>query len=446
MTRSNARPAAAVGAYARALLGILALSACWGCEEETKDPEPPPLVLPDDPDPTYDDGHWAVEQRGVALDTEDIPIIVESGNAGLSTARIRDDFGLLVLNTPYVDWRATRCPSSSEAPNVQPRRNAERILGELRDRRGVTKDRIAVNVDLLTPGRRGILHVCFDRGESQARFGSQEHREKVIEAFRDLAGLPDLAYVTVGLELNRYYHLLVEEGGRDPRRVRDDYTNLVTLYREVYAAIKDVNPNIKVGPGISWAVFRGLTVPEIALELELDEQADDLEAVYRAFRRTVQPLLVDSRDNSRTADFLGVTMIPFTSNEPFSGDPAPDPDARPQAVQDILHHFRHLPLVADGLPVVLPRIDWPVTSNAFGNQKGLFLTTLKRAVSHVDVEWAAWRRMSDLQSTVAESNTCASYTRAAEPTLSFPEDFCYAGLVEESGRARPVLDILTTDP
>lgn len=413
-------------------LATLCLAACG--DEADPGPEPPVEVLPEAPEPEYTDGHWAKAQRGIALDEDDLPVI--QANAGLPPERLETDFGLLVLNRPYVDWRASICPRSNEAPNFQPLATAERFIASLKADKGVEYDRVAVNVDLLSPARRSLLYVCFDRGAPDPLFEVVEHREKIVAAFTDLAGLADLEYITVGLEMNRYYHL---ESGK----FRADYANWVTLYREVYDAIKAVNPDIKVGPGLSWAVLMTRTAPEIATVMGLEDGS--VEAVYRAYQRTVAPLLSAGRGTDRrvTADFIGFSIVPFGSEPPFQGQPAPEDESAKQAILD---YYLLLPVVAAGLPVTFPQIDWAVESGSTASLKGPFLTSLKHATSHVDVAWAAWRRLADLPRQPAEANPCVRYTGSTEATLRYPIDYCSAGMIEPSGKVRDVLDIFTTDP
>lgn len=412
------------------LIGMLALCGLAACDEEStpSGPTPPTVTLPEEPEAPAGAGHLAVAQRGLTLDLDDFAVITESDLAGISTQEIRDKFGRLVVNRPYVDWRASVCVDSDQAATYQPRGQLEQLLDQLEAQKGLTFERIAVNVDLLSPARQDLMFVCY--GADQPRFDVVPHREAVVAAFEDLARVPGVDYITVGLEMNRYYHLRVND-----QRVIDDYTNFVTLYRDVYAAIKAVNSDINVGPGLSWATFQNRTVPEIAEELNLDETG--MEAFYRAWQRTVLPLIGAS--NARTADFVGVSMIPFVQEGPFDGMPAP-PDAGDQA--DITEYYRRLPVFADGLPVVFPQVDWPASVRG---PKGDFLGTLKAAVSHVDLVWMAWLRTSDLPNT-ADASPCAKYTQAREPTLAYPQDFCTAGLVSDAGARKPVLDELLVGP
>jgi hypothetical protein len=420
------------------LLAAVAISACGNSSDG---PSAPEEQLPDEPDPTYGDGHWTKDQRGIALDENDLDVLVESSggaNVGITADRIRSDFGLLVLDRPYLENRFSACTDPDDAPDLRPRHRAEEIIGAFRDR-GITFDRVAVNVDLLQPSRHGLLYQCFQHGSSEPRFGVPEHREAVKAAFVELATLPGLEYITVGLDLDTYYHLKLDGG----QPLVNDYSNLVSLYREIYTAVKATNPDVKVGPGISWTVFRNRTVPAIAAELALDP-SDDLLAVYRAWQRTVAPLLSETTAQGKKtyADYLGISVVPAPAEAPYRGQPAPTGDDE----QAVLDFYRDIPIVAAGLPVVFPQIDWPVRADNLGSQKAAFLTLFQKAVSPVNVEWAAWRRLSDLPETNMGASKCAAFTGSADPDLAFPPDYCYAGLIGQSGRARDVLDVMTAAP
>ncbi len=416
------------------LLLVLALAACT---EETADaPTPDPAPLPEEPVAEYTDGHWAKAQRGVPMDSDDLPVVGELGGAGLTPSEITERFGVLVLNRPYVDWRVTSCADVDDATMAQPRHRSEQIVTELKAS-GVDFERIAVNVDLIAAARRSLLYVCFEQGAQGPRFEVLEHRAKIIEAFADLAGMDNMAYITVGLEMNRYYHLQDEAGGR----FLDDYSNYVSLYREIYAAIKEVNSNIQVGPGISWAVLQNRTVPELVSELDLDRD-NPIAGVHAAFERTVKPLLRDPGSGEVRADYIGLTILPFQNEDPFNGEPAPSSETAQQAILD---YYKYVPIVSEGLPVALPLIDWP-TNNSTAVNKDLFITTLKRALSHVDVEFASWRRLADLPKRPPEASPCRRYTEAGDSNLAHPEDFCTSGMVEETGAHRDLLDIFTQDP
>ncbi len=434
-------------APARSCLYALALAAACtlGCDGDPGEQpvlEPPPTVPPlalDDP------GHLTVEQRGVTIDADDLSVIAPGNDrVGVSPSTLADEFGLLVLNRPYVDWRATRCPPEAEAGPTQPRATSEDLLDRFADE-GISFDRVAVNVPMLAPGRRALLYVCFDEGAREARFDVPEHRREIIEAYVDLARAGIAKWITVGLEMNQYYHLVGEDDGR----LIDDYSNWVTLYHEIYQAIKEVDDGIRVGPGINWAVFHRRTMPELANELGLADPVG-VEAAAAAYNRTVRPLLSFGRGAARvrTADYLAISMIPFDSEDPWRGEAASEDEARQT---EMYQAFRWLPLVLgtgtdEALPLVLPMIDWAENSGAAAVKKGPFMQTLKTATSGLGVEWAAWRRLSTLPDEPAEANPCRKYTDNADPALRYAASYCNAGMLSESGERRTVWDIFLADP
>lgn len=436
-----------MNASARLRLCALALTAIWGlgCDEDPGEQpvlEPPPTVPPlalDDP------GHLAVEQRGVALDADDLSVIAPGNDrVGVSPSLLTDEFGLLVLNRPYVDWRATRCPPADDATAVQPRATSEDLIERFADEQ-ISFERVAVNVPMLAPGRRALLYVCFDEGAREARFDVPEHRREIIEAYEDLARSGVAKWITVGVEMNQYYHLVGEDG----ERLIDDYSNWVTLYHEIYLAIKAIDDGIRVGPGISWAVFHRRTMPELADELGLADPAG-VEAAAAAYNRTVRPLLAFGRGGGRTvtADYLAVSMIPFDNEAPWNGEASSEDEARQT---ELYQAFRWLPLVvgagtSEELPLVLPMIDWAENSGAAAVKKGPFMQTLKTATSGLDVEWAAWRRLSTLPDEPAEANPCRKYTDNNDAALRYAASYCNAGMLSESGERRTVWDIFLTAP
>ncbi len=429
----------------RLLAVLLACAVAFGCDDETTEGEAPAVVqLPDDPDPEYDEGNWSKAQRGLALDRHDVAVIRPSGdNIGLTPDRIAAGFERIVLNRLLVEF--IQAPRPDEASRYLPLAKAEDAVAAV-EGAGVTVGAVAVNVALLNPNGKALLHVELQSGAPKARFDVLEHRGVVLDAMRDLAGLDNLTHVTVGFELNRYYHLEDADSGEV---LQDDYSNLVTLYREVYRALKAAEPDLRVGPGVSWAFFQNRTVRQMVVEYGLEddegglsEQAE-LEAVVRAYQRTIRPLVVDPNSGEKTADYLGLSVLPFVSQAPFAGSPGPErPEMEPDAFAPIAAYYRHVRYVAGDLPVVLARIDWPTETKLNARNKAVFLTNLKRALSHVEIEWAAWRRTSDLPE-VQLSNTCAQ-----EKGLGHPVDYCYAGMLDENGEfeQRAVLDNLLTDP
>lgn len=409
---------------------------CFGCDDGD-DGQDDTVDAGIPPPPEYTEGNWSAAQRGLAIDAEDL-IVMPTPNGEITAQGLLDSFGLLVLNLPY-HQSMTGCPQANVAAQHQPKAKAQEQLTQLRAK-GLSFERVAVNVDLLNPTRTDLLSIC--QSSTTVRFDTPRHRQQVVETFEELARLPEVSHITVGMDMNRYYH--VKFGGE--RRL-DDYSNFVTLYHEVYEAVKQINPQIRVGPGISWSVLMLETAPQM-----LDErwpgtlQGDGLappeylqQAVRAAAQRTVHPLLwvQAGRERIKKADFLAVGFVQNPNEAPFYGTPNPSDEAA------TLRYFQHAPLVAEDLPLVLPQIDWQVHSAGNANNKSLYLTLLKKALSHTEVEWAAWRRYSDIPELGGGVNPCAKYTARPDPTLNYDVDYCYAGLVNQTGQVRDVFYTLT---
>jgi hypothetical protein len=439
--------------------------ASWGAgcgEPETKQvaPTPPdPLAdVPADVDPTLDDGNWSIDQRGIAIDAEDFAVIQqEESPAGISIGQLTTRFGYLVLNLPALDYLrggagandcaatgvTAACVDPENAEEARPLATAVALLDRLSSQKSLTFDQIAVNIDLMDATHKRLLHLCG----GDPFFGDLGYRQSIVETFVELADLPNLKYITVGAELNRYTYF--RNGADEP--IPEDYVNLVTLYREIYAAVKAKNPDVKVGPGFSWDFFMNTSVPTVAGEFDLTDTTS-FPAVYRTWQRTIYPFLIEAGDPGQfpkalSADFVGFTVAPDIEADPFGGDPAPSDEEDAAAVD---RYFRYLSRMGDlklggagPLPIAFTQVDWPIKSAGFGNQKGPFLETFKRAVSHVDVAYAAWRRLSDLPTMVqGQVSPCdrvmESYCQAKE--------FCNGGLITSSGNVRDTLEIFTTDP
>lgn len=433
------------------ILASLLFAACGEDPPPAPEPEAPlPEVLPEEPQLSYTAGHLSVAQRGIPLDTEDLAIIVDGGQ--ITPTDVMNDFGLLVLNRPYYDrlwgqyfWGSDWTPTGAlevcvdnRAPIMcsQPAATTQAMLGHIKNQ-GIEFDKIAVNVDLLVPKRTELLHPEFESGATEARFDFFEHREAVVDAFVELARVPNVAYITVGMEMNVYYQLIDD----DAQRLIDDYTNYITLYRRIYEEIKTVNPEIKVGPGVRWANFMIYGVPEVANDLGVAPEG--VEAVYKAARRIIHPLLSyrklegGGRVEVKTADYLAFTLMPFESEAPFMGISRPQSDMEKERISA---YYKYIGLVAGDLPIVVPQIDW----RSSGDKTG-FLETVKGYLSPFQVEWISWRRFADITA-VQSANRCDAFTKAQPESLQHSADYCTSGLVEETGKRRGVYDAFITNP
>jgi hypothetical protein len=420
------------------LVSVVSLGLPLGCGSEEEPEQPVPVAIPSIPTFTFGEGHLEVGQRGLALDQYDLQVL--PGIRAVTTAEMSETFGRVVINAPFVQWPAV-CAPTNDGPTLLPAAKVVERLAAIRAA-GITTESVAVNVDILTPGRIDLYHVCFSEGAADARFDVAEYRRQLINAFTDLAGIDGVDYVTVGLDMNVYYHADI-----DGERRTDDYTNFLLLYREIFAAMKATNPDLRVGPGLNYTYFRGLTMDAVASEFGLEKPAEGASvgtrraymqaAAYYADKRTVEPFLVSGRGDARTvtADFVGLTFLPFTNTAPYNGEPAPSEAAAQQLVDEW-----HAPLhtIADiggdtPMTIVVPQADWP--EGAIRRpKKASYLATLKRALSPFQLGWLAWRRFSDLPDPDVGS-PCAQFTRANDPALNFSprEEYCGSGAVDQYG-------------
>jgi len=429
-----------LGALTLGALSPLALSACG---EDPASPPPPltgptlpiedftftePTAAPDGP------GHWPKAARGVSLDEEDLDVLRARRDA------FNGDLGLLVINRPLLTL-VTReaCLTPARAAAQEPLAQVRALLEELRAE-GVTLQDVVVNVELLRASRTDLYHQCL--AATPALFYSRDHRAHILKALTELADLEGLTAITFGVDLNAYYHLTDDTG----LERRWDYINLISLYHEVYDALKAKRPDLKVGPGLSWGRLMNQTRAGVAEELALDlaDPAQAHLALEVALRRTAWPLLV-SPDGAPKADFVGASLTPAVAEAPFNNQADPPQDA-------LDAYYLPLPLLgrpaADltgeplELPIAYPQVDWTTEGKFKANEKATFLERVKIALRHVAPLFVSWLRFSDLPDT-AGSSKCAIFT--ADPKL-YPKSFCFAGLFGDSGQPKTAWDAYTADP
>ena len=325
--------------------------------------------------------------------------------------KINQGFGTVTLNLFYVDLRFTAgCLDIANDAYRLPAL-ATSALEAVRAR-GITLENVKVNVELLTPSRLPsegsdvpVLGLCGGDGDGFPTFGSPNHRSQLKSDFAALADLPGLSQVTVGVEMNALYHA-GEQG-----EFGYDYSNYVTVYHEIYDAIKTKNANVRVGPGLSYRVFRQQTVPyasEQVLQLGecvdegcVDRIADDPSTVYEAYRLVVEPLLTSGPFGMQTpsADFVGWSVIPSSAGAPFEGSPSFDEldgTSSPARRQVILDYFKPLLYAVfwSELPYGVVQSDW--TGSRGKIDKAVFLDVLLTALSPNPPVSLGWRRMTDL--------------------------------------------------
>ena len=198
-------------------------------------------VLPlDQPTVTLDSlgegpGHWSKEQRGITLDEEDRVALPRR------LTEVNEDFGFLVVTRPLITPEVN-LPCYNEAQGIpqQPRNQIQNVISGLQST-GVSHEKVAANIDLLRPDRQSLYSLCLSNGTNNADFADAQYRLDTLKAFTDLARVSNLKSITVGLDMNAYYHLSDSNLNH-----RWDYANFIFLYHEIYDAIKEVNSEIQV--------------------------------------------------------------------------------------------------------------------------------------------------------------------------------------------------------
>ena len=167
---------------ANSMVFTLLLVFALGCGDETTTnggstavvaPSPPPLA--------QTEGHLSREQRGLSLDDYDLQVL----GTEISAEQLNEHFGLLTLNVKYINWPAL-CAREGEGDSVQPKATVIARLEEIQQAGVNLAERgIHVNVDILTPGRSAIHHLCLADGVD-ARFDNLQLRNSMVAAFEDL--------------------------------------------------------------------------------------------------------------------------------------------------------------------------------------------------------------------------------------------------------------------
>ena len=250
----------------------LSLVFCLGCGEDTPAAEQPPApTFKTFPTITMAEKAFSVEQRALALDGADLAVVGEGKNVDVTPASIAKDFGRIVFNLPYMsltNYDAQGCTDPGTVPEASLAVRTKALVTNL-EASGIKPAKIAINVEFVkykAGVADGLVHACTVRREGQrvVPFGSIAMRTHVIDSFRELAAVKGVTDITFGVALNRFY---IPNFDMESRK-GDDYANLASLYQEVYAAIKEVNKDINVGPGFNWSVFRRITVPAVSSQLQ----------------------------------------------------------------------------------------------------------------------------------------------------------------------------------
>ena len=384
--------------------------------------------------------HWAKESRGIPIDEEDFIVIPRLRD------QIEENFNHLVINRQLITAQTgEECFEEGNASALLPAEQVQSLLSEIDDL--VSLPSLIVNIDLLTPKRTNVYRLCLSgSGNNNPLYSIDDHREHIIAAFKDIARIDRVKYITVGIQMNEYYHMTDRQGVP----FQWDYQNWMSLYREIYTAVKEINANIKVGPSVGWSTFISKTINEISEEFALDLGVEEerLMAIEISAARTIWPMLTDRTGEKRFADYLGVAILPQINDAPFNGNPSLEADNS----AEIRAYYRDMPLLATPvtqkgtleIPIAFTQIDWQSPNQANAGNKGPFLETLKETIAHIDPLWISWRRLADIPTDPPESSRCRVFTGEVR---GYPEHFCFSGMITASGNKRDLLwDVFTTNP
>ena len=421
-----------------------------GCGEETTSVSKPFVV----PNLAY--GAYTLNSMSLDVPVDELDLAVLAGRPPL-VDKVNTTFDTLALHLFFVDLGfAAGCLDSATDAYRLPAMAVEAL--EKARARGLDMEKVAVHVDLLTPSRRPsmgsdvpVLGICGSDGGRFPTFGQPVHRAQLLADFESLASLPGLSRVTVGVDMNALYH------AGDSGEFGYDFSNYVTAYRDIYASLKSINPDLEVGPGLDFRLFTQKTIPYAAQQVlgktdcvigscELGDEVPD--AVYEAYRLVIAPLLSVSSDISSltasqisTADFISWSIVPASAGAPFAGSPSFDElegAASANRRQAIIDYFKPLLYVASWLdtPYYVHEVDW--TGSRGKQEKGVFLDVLLTSLSPQLPAVLGWRRLTDLpRDEIAgggsNNSICSQIVNPGRPEFERPEAYCSGGLVDSNG-------------
>jgi hypothetical protein len=426
-------------------LFLVCITLLLACGEETTS-ESKPFVVPN---LTY--GSYDVNSIRLDVPVDELDLAVLAGRPPL-VDKVNTTFDTLALHLFFVDLGFAAGCLDNDADAYRLPAMATEALEKARAR-GLTMEKVAVHVELLTPSRLPsmgsdvpVLGICGSDGGRFPTFGQPTHRAQLLADFEALASLPGLDRVTVGVDMNALYH------AGDAGEFGYDFSNYVTAYRDIYSSLKSINANFEVGVGLDFRVFVQKTIPYAAQMVLGKEEcmqgscalgSELPDAVYEAFRLVVAPLvsfgLLD--DQTPTADFVSWSVIPASADAPFGGSPSFDElegAASATRRQSIVDYFKPLLYVSSWLqiPYYVHQADW---SGSRGKQeKGVFLDVMLTSLSPNLPSVLGWRRLTDLpRDEIAgggsNNSICSQIVNPGRPEFKRPEDYCSGGLVDSNG-------------
>lgn len=235
--------------------------------------------------------------------------------------------------------------------------------------------------------------------------------ERVVDAFEDADPRP--ASVIIGAEMERHY-----------AAVPEDWPAFASFVRDLAAALRAVDPAVRVGVGINWSSFMDTVVPRF-VEAAGQTQVN-FQAVRLAWEAVLDPLYLRTDPatglSSPVLDFYAFAAVPDSERYPTPAQLPEDHLSGPATF------FDEYP--AKELPVAWFAVGWPVngaSSEFFGAYWQYFVTH----AGGVDVELAAWWGYGHL----LRDSDCGTMTNQ----LGLPRSACFRGLYTSSGS--PVADL-----
>lgn len=241
--------------------------------------------------------------------------------------------------------------------------------------------------------------------------------ERTVAAFEDADPRPES--VIIGAEMERHY-----------AAIPDDWPAFVSFARDLAAALRAVDPEVRVAVGFNWSNFLDTVVPQFVGAVGGDRV--NYQAVQAAWDAVISPLYYDVSEigqYTRVLDFYAFSSIPDPSRYP-------SPDALEA------EHYAGIPTFfvenpERRLPVAWFALGWPVNSGSsafFGD----FLEFFLENAGGYETELVAWWGFSHLLSDV----DCRPLTQ----TLELPASACFRGVYTSSGASVPGLrDVYFTD-
>ncbi len=282
-----------------------------------------------------------------------------------------------------------------------------------------------------------------ERDPDRYGFWRSDYRAAVLEQVRLAVRAEKPAVFVFGAEMERY---LTMPGGLE------DYTNFVTLYREVYAVVKEVSPETQVGVGVNWVRLMLDVLPrEMLLPHEVGDgvrfpadvemlscaalPAEDMAAlqavcVEKVMARYLLPLLRYPVGNGeemryeRSADVLALAV--HAGGTDFGNVPSACP----------ADFFAPLIPWSEETPLLLYSVNWQTpTAVGFDKQAQWFTAVMERLVG-AQVKLLTWAGTKDLV-----TSDCTKLTR----DLGAPDGICYQGLLSASTAPKELYHLFFTD-